>query len=375
VHELLASLFAQLPGATLGVFAPGRVNLIGEHTDYNGLPVLPFAIQLGIGIAVAPRQDGIVAVRSLTGDRLLPESIQLAQMQQRPRAGTWVDYVVAGLRLSPPPHGCDLLVAGDLPIAAGLSSSSALVVAAAMLFAADPIDRAALAESARLGEQYVGTLSGGMDQAASLLGQAGHALKIEFRPLRATPVRVPDDLAVVVADSGIRAEKGGGAQQHYNERVLQCAEAASAMGAPPGGLLADVPGDDRAARAARLPDRVLAARASFVFAEAARVDAALSTLRRGDLPALGRLVRASHHGLRDLYEVSHPTVDGLVATAERLGAFGARIVGAGFGGCCIALSTPAAADRLAAGLRAAGASQAFVVRPSAGAFRFAAPSR
>lgn len=369
MNQLLASTLAALPAATVGAFAPGRVNLIGEHTDYSGLPVLPFAIPLGLAVAAAERPWPAITVRSALPERYPAEVIPLAELQRRPRAGTWVDYVVAGLRLHPPPGGCELLVAGNLPAAAGLSSSSALVVASAMLFASDPMDRLGLAEQTRAAEHYVGTRSGGMDQATALLGQAGHALRITFRPLQARPIPVPAGLAVVVADSGVRADKGGAAQQAYNDRVQQCALAAAAMGALPGGLLADVPGAERERRARAIPDAVLAARAGFVFAEAARVDAAAAALAAGDLVALGALLDRSHAGLRDEYQVSHPAVDALVDVARAAGAAGARIVGAGFGGCCIALCRVERAEELARTLRQAGAADAFPVRPAGGAVR------
>jgi galactokinase len=242
-----------------------------------------------------------------------------------------------------------------------------VVCASALLFAAHDANRLQLAEAAAAAERYVGTQSGGMDQAASLLGTADHALLLQFRPLRAETVPVPKALAIVVADSGVRAEKGGAAQQAYNQRVQQCLLAASAMGALPGGLLADVPGVRRAERARALPDALLARRAGFVFAEAERVIAAVAALRAGDLQGLGALVDASHRGLRDDYEVSHPAVDALVEVARRHGALGARIVGAGFGGCAIALCRSEKAAAMQKALQQAGALSAFAVQPSAGA--------
>lgn len=373
IPPLLEALIARCPSPIAAAFAPGRGNLIGEHTDYSGLPVLPFALPFGVAVVASATAGDDVEVASVDPARFPPERIARRHLATRPRAGTWVDYVVAGLRLEPPPRGCRLLVHGDLPIAAGLSSSAALVCASALLFADDAVDRTGLAERAALAEQYVGTHSGGMDQAASLLGRAGHALLLEFRPLRARAVPVPEDLAVVIADSGVRAEKGGAAQRAYNERVAQCREAARQLGAPAGGLLADVAGAQRSARARELPDRVLARRAGFVFAEAERVYAAAEALAAGDLPALGALLDASHAGLRDEYEVSHPAVDALVAAARRHGALGARIVGAGFGGSAIAITRADDAERLAAALRAAGAVSAFHARPSAGAVRTSFP--
>ena len=367
--ELLDSLFAARPDARVGAFAPGRVNLIGEHTDYSGLPVLPFALPLGVGIVASPRADGAIGVHSRDSDRFASEVIARTDLEARPPAHTWVDYVIAGLRLNPPPYGVDLWVAGDLPVASGLSSSAAVVCASAMLFAQGDVDRLQLAERAAAAERYVGTQAGGMDQAASLLGQPGCALLMQFRPLRVEPVPVPEQLAVVVADSGVRAEKGGAAQRAYNERVQQCKLAASAMGALPGGLLADVPGDRRAERARAIPDALLARRAGFVFEEADRVAAAAAALRQGQLAAFGALLDASHRGLRDDYEVSHPAVDALVAAAKAHGALGARIVGAGFGGSAIALCQRQGAAELTAVLRAAGAVAAFAASPSAGARR------
>jgi galactokinase len=369
----LRHAFEALPGASAGAFAPGRVNLIGEHTDYSGLPVLPFATPFGVGIASRPRRDDLVCVRHLEPDRFGAETLPLQQLATRPRSGTWVDYVVAGLRCQPPPHGVDLLLCGDLPIAAGLSSSAAVVCAAALLFAPDDVDRLQLAERCAAAERYVGTQAGGMDQAASLLGQDGHVLHLQFRPLRATAVPMPATAAVVVADSGVRAEKGGAAQAAYNERVQQCRSAAALLGAPAGGLLADVPANRRPAVAA-LADPQLRRRAGFVFAEAARTDAAVQALRAGDLPELGRLLDACHRGLTDDYEVGHPAVDALVAAARAAGAFGARIVGAGFGGAAIALTTNERAATLAAALRRAGAVSVFVARPSAGARRVPGPA-
>ncbi|MBK8098522.1 MAG: galactokinase [Planctomycetes bacterium] len=366
--HLLERLFSSLPAATHGAFAPGRVNLIGEHTDYSGLPVLPFAIEQGLAIVAAPRRDELLRIEHLDPKEFAPEELPLRELATRSRRGAWTDYVIAGLRLHPPPIPMTLRVDGDLPVAAGLSSSSALVCASAMLFAPLDVDRRDLAERARVGEQYVGTLSGGMDQAASLLGQQGQALRIDFRPVRATLVPVPAELTIAVADSGVRAAKGGAAQAAYNERVTQCRAAARQLGAPGEGLLADVPGTERAAAARRLADPLLARRAGFVFEEAERVVAAVTCLQRGDLPALGQLLDASHAGLTEDYEVGHPAVDRLVRVARAAGAFGARIVGAGFGGCCIALTTPTAAAGLVATLQHAGATQAFVARPAAGAF-------
>ena len=198
----------------------------------------------------------------------------------------------------------------------------------------------------------MGTLSGGMDQAISLLARPGHALRIDFRPVRTRAVPVPEHIAVVVGNSGVRAPKSGSARKGYNSRVTQCLEAARQLGAPEDRLLADVPGSDRSARAGKLDDPLLRRRATFVFDEAVRVAAATAALRDGDLQHLGELLDASHRGLRDLYEVSHPAVDALVERARALGAAGARIVGAGFGGCMVAVCERDRAQSLVDGLGA-----------------------
>ncbi len=342
MHDDLASM---LPGATVLARAPGRVNLIGEHTDYNGFPVLPMAIDRAISIAARPLDRPELVIRSVDPSAYPTERVVLADLSERPRAGRWSDYVVAAARRRPPQSGAEMLVAGDVPPEAGLSSSSALVVAA-MLALGETGDRSALAEEARRAERYVGTLSGGMDQAISLLARPGHALRIGFRPLQVVPVPLPDSIAVVVAHSGIGAAKSGAARHGYNRRVVECHTAAGLLGAPEGGLLADVPGEDRIARAETLPDSLLARRARFVFREAERVDAAVEALRDADLPRLGELLNRSHTGLRDDYEVSHPAVDALVQRALEAGVAGARVVGAGFGGCIVAVCEPGRAQEI-----------------------------
>jgi galactokinase len=342
-------LLDAMPDARVIASAPGRVNLIGEHTDYNGFPVLPMAIDRRVWIAARTIDEPILRVRSLDPESYAEETVALDQLESRPRAGTWVDYVIAAARRRSPAVGTELLVGGDVPPEAGLSSSSGLVVAS-FLALAEPGDRAELAEEARRAERYVGTLSGGMDQAISLLGLPGHALRIDFRPLRVQPVPVPAELAVVVAHSGVRARKSGAARAGYNARVQECARAAVELGAPVDGLLADVPGEVRAARAAALQDALLARRARFVFEEARRVEAAFVALASRDFVRLGELLDASHAGLRDDYEVSHPKVDELVERARAAGALGARIVGAGFGGCIVALCRESAVDALLSSL-------------------------
>jgi galactokinase len=192
-------------------------------------------------------------------------------------------------------------------------------------------------------------------------------LRIDFRPLRTRAIALPPELVVLVAPSGVVAEKSGAAQAAYNQRVAECARAAGLLGAPAGGLLADVPGERRAERAAAFADPLLARRARFVFEEAARVEEAERCLARGEIEALGRLLDASHAGLRDLYEVSHPMVDALVLELRAAGAAGARIVGAGFGGCAVAVARRSEVE----GIRARVPRELWSFAPGGPAERFA----
>ena len=364
--SLRERLLIDLPDARLIVRAPGRVNLIGEHTDYNGFPVLPMAIANSVWIAMAPRSDGLLHIRNLDSQRYPEEVICVPDVADRPRRGFWTDYVIAAARHLPLADGAELLVGSDLPAAAGLSSSAALVVASLLALADDETaaDRQALARTAIKAEQFIGTMVGGMDQTVCLLAKDRHALRIDFRPERTTPVALPDDLRIVVIDSGVRAEKGASAQEAYNERVVACAIAAKQLGAPEGGLLCDVPAE-RLSEVQNLESDLLRRRAGFVLAEANRVDAAIAALEASDLVAFGELLDASHRGLRDDYEVSHAQVDILVDWARDAGALGARIVGAGFGGSLIAAVRVADVDKVVAKF----GGSAFVVAPSAGAER------
>ncbi len=338
--DLRRRLLAELPDATVIAQAPGRVNLIGEHIDYNGFPVLPIAVDRRVWVAAAPRSEFTLCVRNIDAASYPAETIPLDALRTRQPRESWVDYVVAAAlarHLSTGCAGVELLVGGDIPPAAGLSSSSAVVVAS--LLALGPCDdRVKLAERACRAERYVGTLSGGMDQAISLLAEPGRALRIDFDPLRIAPVELPSDLAIVVANSGVVAPKGGSVQHAYNTRVQECSSAAERLGAPAregvGVKLVDVPLAERLS-VPELPDPARR-RARFVYAEAARVEAAIDALARHDLTLFGAILDASHAGLRDDYEVSHPEVDRLVGRARAAGALGARIVGAGFGGCIVA---------------------------------------
>ncbi|MCC6766414.1 MAG: galactokinase [Deltaproteobacteria bacterium] len=415
--------------------APGRVNLIGEHTDYNGLPVLPMAIDRTVWVAARTRDDGRFLATNL--DRAFaPCDFPWEAVIPPGPPGHWENYLKAALqavvRHLPPDRrsGASLTVASDLPTAAGLSSSSALVVAMTLAVLAahgSAVERRVLADELAAAERYVGVLSGGMDQAAILLAEAGAALRIDFFPLRTRPVPLPPACAVIVADSGVRAEKSGDARTAYNRRVVECRLAcrvlSAALGLPLerlGDLVSHARGRPLAgfvdALAERLPDRPATlpeiaaagdvpvatmralttgddgrslaiggdpdtfrplARGRHVLGEADRVAAAVAALGTGDLGAFGRLMRASHASCRDDYEVSIPALDELVAIAEDAGALGARVTGAGFGGSIVALARAADADRIVAALDAryyrarrggaAGPPPRFVLGPAAGA--------
>ncbi|HVN83409.1 MAG TPA: galactokinase [Candidatus Binatia bacterium] len=379
--------------ATHFVEAPGRVNLLGEHTDYNGLPVLPMAIDRSVRIAVAAAGDRGVRLRNLRDADFPARSYILAADLPAYANGDWGNYHKAaahGLvrtRYGELCRGGDFLVGGDIPAGAGLSSSSALVVASALaLLAVNDIEIpfADLAELLPQAERYVGTLSGGMDQAVSLLAQAGQALRIDFFPLRVQPVPLPAGYHVIVCHCLVTAEKSGRARQAYNQRVIECRLATrvcdvSLAPALPRALarLGDVaqlfPGralsEFLPALEARLPPRPLTLaeiarvvgaspaqlradcqipsdvtepyalwrRVRHVFTEADRVERAVSLLQAGDASGFGALMDASHASCRDDYEISCPEIEELVTTAKESGALGARVTGAGFGGCIVAL--------------------------------------
>jgi len=325
--------------------APGRVNLIGEHTDYNEGHVLPLAIDRTVAVAAA-RRKGDIRARALDcgeEDQFPTEGVAPTM------GGGWRNYVrgvawalaEAGHRL----RGLDLAFTGDVPVGAGLSSSAALEVALAAAFAAASdlsLDRRELALLAQRAENgFVGVQCGIMDQLAAVFGEEGHALLIDCRSLEIEPLPLALEergVAVVVVDSAVRRSLGDSA---YNERRRECAEAAAALGAP---ALRDVSAQALEAWRAGLPEAIYR-RARHVVTEEVRVTAAAGALRRGDLETLGRLLYESHESLRDDFEVSCPETDLLVELAAAVdGVLGARLTGAGFGGCTVNLVREEALD-------------------------------
>ena len=331
--------------------APGRVNLIGEHTDYNGLPVFPIAIDRNVRIDFTIADDPVVRLDSPLA-RFDPFTFQLKRPIEAASQGHWSNYVRAAAR-GLLEHGVELrrgivgTVTGDVPIASGLSSSSALVVSSALaLLKANgaTLPRLELAALMARAERFVGLEGGGMDQAACLHGVAGHALRIDFEPLRVTPVAVPEGWRWVVASSLVRAEKSGGAREAYNERARQCREALAGLadrstdGMPAYRDLMAADDLDRVLRRARRTlAPVLFRRFRHVVTEGRRVAQAEVAVGDGDVRRFGHLMVQSHESLRDDYEVSTGKLDAIVEVALDAGAAGARLTGAGFGGCAVAL--------------------------------------
>lgn len=340
----------------LVVRSPGRVNLIGEHTDYNDGWVLPAAIDRGTDVAARRRRDRQLRVESLSLGA--SDAVSLDELQ--PAAGPpWSRYVRGAAALlhdaGVDVPGADLLIGGDLPLGAGLSSSASVTlgVLVALLGLADaeldPLSLARLGQ--RVENEVVGVATGIMDQLAVACGRANHALLIDCRTSEVDPVPVPPDLSLLVLDSAVPRRLADG---RYNERRAECDRALAVLRLvdPTIHALRDATLEHLAAAGGRL-DAVAARRARHVITENRRVLAAADALRRGDGPALGQLVVESHRSLRDDFEVSVPELDLLVGIAlEQDGVLGARLTGAGFGGCAVALAEASAAEAAAARIEA-----------------------
>jgi len=334
--------FAQLMGAApdLAVGAPGRVNLIGEHTDYNDGFVLPAAIGLQSIVAVRRRSDGIVRLIAADfGDAV--SEFDLAAPIAPDTAQPWSNYIrgVAATMQSDGVEfrGLDMLVAGDIPQGSGLSSSASLSVASAMafggLFAPGRFDPTAIALIAQRAEcDFVGMRCGNMDQLASAHGLAGHALLIDCRSLDVRPVALPHGLTMLIVHSGIRRGLVDGA---YNERRAQCERVAGHFGVA---ALRDVTPSALDAARGDL-DPTAWRRARHVVTENERTLAAAKAMEAGDLILLGELMTLSHASMREDFEITTPAIDRLVAELQRVigGRGGARMTGGGFGGAVVAL--------------------------------------
>ena len=320
----------------IAVRAPGRVNLIGDHTDYNDGFVLPIAIDRDCRIT-GRATDGELVLRWEQG---CDENSRLIAEMARDR------LVARGVKFV----GLDADVTSTVPIGVGLSSSSALAVAFVVAFCAaaganlQPEELARAAQEAENGA--TGVPSGIMDQLSSLRGRVGCALLIDCRSFETKPVPLPEGVRVLVVDSGLRRRLADSA---YAARRAECEAIAARLGL-------------RALRDATLKEVEDEPRARHVVAENARVLAAVDALAVGDLPAVGRLMTESHASLRDDYGVSTPELDELVTRLLSLGALGARLTGAGFGGCVVALASADECERIAASF-----SRGFMVRAVDGA--------
>jgi galactokinase len=367
--------FTVLTGTSpAGVWAgPGRINLIGEHTDYNDGYVLPFALPQAACVAAAPRTDGRWLLRSVD----LDDTVEIGPDDLVPGAPGWSSYlagVVWALReAGHEVGGADLVLTSDVPLGAGLSSSAAIECAALAALAdlngleIAPLDRAKLARVAE--NAYVGAPTGLLDQAASTLCEADHALFLDCRTLetRQVPLAVTDaGLEILVIDTRTRHSHVDG---EYAARRASCEEACRILGVP---ALRDVV--DLDAALARLPE-LEAKRVRHIVTENQRVLDSVAALAAGDYAELGRLMTASHASMRDDYEITETSVDLAVETALAAGALGARMTGGGFGGCVLALVRADQVDATTAAVREAfagaglGEPVTFPGRPSAGARR------
>jgi galactokinase len=328
-------------------FAPGRVNLIGEHTDYNLGLALPFAISEGVTVRAKPGRAGWIDAHAVDLDSHDSFSLDAPAGAQGWRAfarGAAAELQAAGYRLT----GSQLRISGTVPRGSGLSSSAALEVALCLallaIAQAEVPEHVALAKiCSRVENDWVGARTGLLDQLASLYGEPERALRIDFRSLEVSPVGLElGGYTLVTLDSGERHANAGlseGAQEGYNQRRAECSRACELLGID---SLRDADLDS----AASLP-APLAARVRHVVTENERVEQTVAALAAGDLPRVGELVDASHASLRDDFEISTPAVEATVQRLRAAGVTGARIVGGGFGGHVLGLlppGTPAPAD-------------------------------
>jgi galactokinase len=323
----------------LVVRAPGRVNIIGDHTDYQEGLCLPVAIDREVTIRANHRSDRRVVVRSdrLEGTVDVPAEGEADPARVEPRWGRTVAAVLHELDMrGRPPNGFDAEVASTIPVGSGLSSSAAFEVACAVAacavapgFALDGRELARLAQAAE--HRATGMPCGVMDQMASVFGRAGHALLLDCRTLEVEPVPIPESLEIVIVHSGLarRLEESA-----YAQRRTACEVAAARLGYA---TLRD-------ASAAEVAADPLA---RHVVSENARVRSFVAALRAGDLDRCGRLMLESHASLRDDFEVSTPELDALVELLVDEGARGARLTGAGFGGCVVAITEAGAGSEIA----------------------------
>lgn len=328
---------------TLNVYAPGRVNIIGEHTDYNDGFVMPCAINYGTSISGAPRQDHLFSV--FAADLQESDEFRLDQPIEPKANAKWTGYVRGVVKFIQErcpefTQGADLVISGNVPHSSGLSSSASLEVAVGKFcqqlgnLTLSNTDIALIGQKAE--NQFVGANCGNMDQLISALGQAEHLLMIDCRSLETQPTPVPENVAVIIVNSHVKHDLVTG---EYNTRRQQCEAAAKFFGVK---ALRDVSVAQFHEKEAELTalDPEMAKRARHVITENQRVLDAVQALNKGDISRLGQLMNASHLSMRDDFEITTPEIDYLVELAQSvIGASGgARMTGGGFGGCIVALA-------------------------------------
>ena len=328
--------------------APGRVNLIGEHTDYNDGFVMPAALEFATLTAASSRPDRRLAVYSM----IMDETREFDLDAPPAASGDWSDYVIgvalmleqSGLTLS----GADLVVWSDVPIGAGLSSSAALEVSVAHALLTqsdlrfDPIKIALICQRAE--NDFVGMRCGVMDQYIACCGVAGHALLIDCRSLSSRHVVIAPNLRLLIANSGVRHQHAGG---EYNLRREACEEGVRLLSRYLGPIqaLRDVTPEQLEAKRRKLPDLVYR-RCRHIVTENARVLEAERALQAGDFVACGLAMNASHVSMQKDFEITCPEVDMLVGLAQTVkGVYGSRMTGGGFGGCTVSLIEASAVDK------------------------------
>ncbi|NWY63347.1 GALK1 Galactokinase, partial [Chionis minor] len=360
--------------AVLAAWAPGRVNLIGEHTDYNGGFVLPMALQLGTVLVGSPTQDGTISILTTSAEADEPHRVQFPAPRQgsplspgQPRWANYVKGVIQHYRGGPVP-GFSAVIASDIPLGGGLSSSASLEVATYTFLqqlCPDDGDLVAEALACQKAEHTFASMPCGiMDQFISVMGKEGHALLIDCRSLETVLVPLTDaSLAVLITNSNVRHTLTG---SEYPTRRRQCEEAAAALGKA---SLRDATMAELEAARSRLGEEVYR-RARHVVGEIARTVQAAQALQDRDYKTFGRLMVESHNSLRDDYEVSCPELDELVAAALEVdGVYGSRMTGGGFGGCTVTLLEAGAAERAQHHIQEkySGTATFYLTKPSGGA--------
>ncbi|NXH48369.1 GALK1 Galactokinase, partial [Dicaeum eximium] len=360
--------------AVVAVWAPGRVNLIGEHTDYNDGFVLPMALQLGTVLVGAPTQDRTISIMTTSAEADEPHRVQFPAPSPgsplSPGKPHWANYikgVIQHYRGGPVP-GFTAVMASNVPLGGGLSSSAALEVATYTFLQqlcpddGDLVAKALVCQKAE--HEFAGMPCGIMDQFISVMGKEGHALLIDCRSLQTVLVPLTDaSLAVLITNSNVRHSLTG---SEYPTRRRQCEEAAAALGKA---SLRDATLAELEEARSRLGDEVFR-RARHVIGEIARTAQAAEALQHKDYKTFGKLMVESHNSLRDDYEVSCPELDQLVAAALQVdGVYGSRMTGGGFGGCTVTLLEAGAAERAQKHIQEkySGTATFYLTKPSEGA--------